>query len=229
MKTIRAAAVAKHIGISSQELRKMLSQVNFGVKPTDREFPESLASGIVRFAARKLKKDIPPIVSYEDEEGDEEAEEEVNEEEESSEEAEEKVPEEKKEESAFEKLNRLAKQKAKAPEDPRKKKEEKEASPAAPAIFRKIEVDPKDAEAAVKRAEERKEQKSKEDREREIIEKKAMERRKKKTPELVKKEGVVEIPNAISIKEFSEKVGVPAGEIISVLMKNFMSPAGDPP
>ena len=72
---IRAAQVAKHIGITSQELRKMLSEVNFGVRPTDREFPETLTSGIIRFAARKLNRDIQPLIQTEDE-GEEEQEEE---------------------------------------------------------------------------------------------------------------------------------------------------------
>ena len=49
-----------------------------------------------------------------------------------------------------------------------------------------------------------------------------MERRKKSAPKLVKKEGVIPIPDTISIKEFSEKVGIPAGEIVAVLMKNGM-------
>jgi translation initiation factor IF-2 len=215
-KMIRAAAVAKHIGISSQDLRKMLSEVNFGVKPTDREFPEMVANGIVRFAGRKLKKDIEPLISQEidEEEEIEESEDTLTLPKKEEEENEEKAPAKK--ESAFEKLNRLGKQKVEE-----KKPEPKKPTSSSPAIFRKIEVDPKES-AAAKIAHEEQQKKSKEDREREAIEKKAMERKKKKTVELVKKEGVVEIPDAISIKEFSEKVGVPAGEIIAVLMKNGM-------
>lgn len=246
---IRAAAVAKHIGITSQELRKMLSEVNFGVKPADREFPESLAAGIIRFAARKLKKDIPPLeLHYEEgEEGEEEKqagdtpafamhiakrkeeqqEQQEEQEEETEKEKEEQIPvkeevvEKKKVENAFERLNRLGKQKA-APKPVKKPDVKKKASSGgAPAIFRKIEVDPKEAAKSAAKIEEQK-QKSKEEREREALEKKAMDRRKKSTPKLIKKEGIVEIPDNISIKEFSEKVGVPAGEIIGVLMKNGM-------
>lgn len=218
-KTIRAAAVAKHIGITSQELRKMLSEVNFGVKPTDREFPESLASGIVRFASRRLKREIPPLPVNQDlsEEEEEELEEEDREEE---------VLEPKRE-TAFDRLNRLAKTPPQQEEKLEEKKpsEVSETSPeekstkATPAIFRKIEVSPEEASAARKRHEEEM-QKTKEDREQEALEKKAMERRKKRGHVLIKKEGEVEIPASISIKEFSEKVGVPAGEIISVLLKN---------
>jgi translation initiation factor IF-2 len=45
--------VAKALGMTGQELRHELSQVNFGVKPTDREVPDGLAKGIVRFFAQK--------------------------------------------------------------------------------------------------------------------------------------------------------------------------------
>ncbi len=224
---IRAAALAKHIGISSQDLRKLLSTVNFGVKPTDREFPESLASGIVRFASRKYKREIPPLINYDNIEDDEE-------EEQKDTLTAEKVREESGGEvSAFEALNRLGKkstdedhQEAPAKKAQKKEKEDTaaEQKPSAapnPAIFRKIEVDPTEAAAAKERHLE-KERISKEEREQEMIEKKAMERRKKKSQVLVKKEGVVEIPDAISIKEFSEKIGVPAAEIISVLIKNGM-------
>ncbi len=39
--------------MTGQQLRKELTDVNFGVKPTDREVPDSLAAGIVRFIANK--------------------------------------------------------------------------------------------------------------------------------------------------------------------------------
>ncbi|QQS59521.1 translation initiation factor IF-2 [Candidatus Peregrinibacteria bacterium] len=225
-KTIRAAAVAKHIGITSQDLRKMLSEVNFGVKPNDREFPESLASGIVRFAARRLNREIPPLPVHYDEEDDEEEEEER----EDDEEEEQEDLLEPKKETAFDRLNRLAKtpsqreekkidQEVKPPSEEVAVPAKEQSAKVTPAIFRKIEVSPEEAAAAKKRHEEEV-QKSKEDREQEALEKKAMERRKKRGHVLVKKEGEVEIPATISIKEFSEKVGVPAGEIISVLLKN---------
>ncbi len=219
---IRAAAVAKHIGISSQDLRKLLSEVNFGVKPTDREFSESLAAGIVRFASRKFKRDIPPLINYEDEADDAEEEKDTLTVAKVREEAGEDKPE-----NAFDALNRLGKKSAEDEEEPvnktspaaKKAKTDDKKTSASPAIFRKIEVDPTEA-AAAKEKHLEKERISKEERELETIEKKAMDRRKKKTQVLVKKEGVVEIPASVSIKEFSEKIGVPAAEIISVLLKN---------
>ncbi len=50
---MRLVQVAKALGMTGQELRKELMQVNFGVKPTDREVPDALAKGIVRFFAQK--------------------------------------------------------------------------------------------------------------------------------------------------------------------------------
>ncbi len=61
--TIRTAQVAKHLGISSRDLReKILQKVNFpGVKPLDKEMPIGIASGIVRVASRMLKISCPPL------------------------------------------------------------------------------------------------------------------------------------------------------------------------
>lgn len=203
-KTVRAAAVAKHIGISSQELRQMLGQVNFGVKPTDREFPEGIVNGIVRFASRKLKREVDPFIISSDEEP-------VKEKVEAKqEEVKEEKPVEPKRETAFDTLRKLGHQKVEEKKPAQK--------PHAPAIFRKIQVDKTEVEKAKKKIEEKK-QKSKEEREKEALEKKAM-HRKKRAQTLVKKEGVVSIPEVVSIKEFSEKVGIPAGQIIAVLMKN---------
>ncbi len=57
---MRLVQVAKILGMSGQQLRKELTEVNFGVKPTDREVPLNLANGIVRFIANKhgLKIDL---------------------------------------------------------------------------------------------------------------------------------------------------------------------------
>ncbi len=67
--TIRTAQVAKHLGISSRDLReKILQKVNFpGVKPLDKEMPIGIASGIVRVASRMLKISCPPLEEHTDE------------------------------------------------------------------------------------------------------------------------------------------------------------------
>ena len=60
---MRLVEVAKKLGMTGQELRRELSQVDFGVKPTDREVADGLAQGIIRFIARKhgieVKEDAP--------------------------------------------------------------------------------------------------------------------------------------------------------------------------
>lgn len=76
---MRLVQVAKALGMTGQELRHELTQVNFGVKPTDREIPDSLAKGVLRFIANKkgLKIDVDAIVGgmgvVTEEEGDKEA------------------------------------------------------------------------------------------------------------------------------------------------------------
>src|SRR3989344_5162032 len=56
--SMRLVQVAKALGMTGQELRKELLQVNFGVKPTDREIPDTLAKGILRFVAQKRGLDL---------------------------------------------------------------------------------------------------------------------------------------------------------------------------
>jgi|GEM_PF-415054 len=50
---MRLIQVAKILGITGQELRKELTETDFGVRPTDREASDNLAMGIIRFVARK--------------------------------------------------------------------------------------------------------------------------------------------------------------------------------
>jgi hypothetical protein len=65
--------VAKALNMTGQELRRELLQVDFGVKPTDREVSDTLAQGIIRYLARKhniTPQGIPSAnVPEEDEEG----------------------------------------------------------------------------------------------------------------------------------------------------------------
>lgn len=50
---MRLVQVAKALGMTGQQLRKELENVDFGIKPTDREIPDNLAQGVIRFVARK--------------------------------------------------------------------------------------------------------------------------------------------------------------------------------
>ena len=47
-----------------------------------------------------------------------------------------------------------------------------------------------------------------------------VQRQQKIDEDIIKKEGVIEIPSVISVKEFSEKVGIPIATLVSTLMKN---------
>lgn len=216
---IRAVKLAQHLGVSSGDLRKFISEVNFGVKPADREFPESIANGIVRYVARKLGRNIAPLIDFEEDVEDQEKE---------------------KKESAMEKLSKIAqisredtKEKEEVIEEEDQvenvtKEDEKVAetakskSTAPPAIFRKIEIAPEDAAIAKKKMDEQIEErtKTKEERENEKIEQKAFAQLKRKETVFKKKEGIVSIPEAISVKEFSEKIGVSISEIVKELLKN---------
>lgn len=51
---MRLVQVAKALGMTGQQLRKELESVDFGIRPTDREIPDNLAQGVIRFVARKL-------------------------------------------------------------------------------------------------------------------------------------------------------------------------------
>ena len=69
---MRLVQVAKALGMTGQQLRHELSEVNFGVKPTDREIPDGIAQGIIRFIARKhgIAVDMDALgLIVEDEEG----------------------------------------------------------------------------------------------------------------------------------------------------------------
>ena len=86
---MRLIEVARKLGMTGQELRRELSQVDFGVKATDREVPAQLAQGIIRYVARKYN------IEVKEDEGDEEGvEEDVKEQKEEKEEREEKEPKE---------------------------------------------------------------------------------------------------------------------------------------
>ncbi len=148
---IRMAQVAKHLGISSQDLRKLLLEVNLGVKATDREVDENLAAGIVRFASRRLKIKCDPLIKYDEK---------VVDDEETAGPQEEGEEKEKKLSSALNQLHDIAEKSKKdivrkreedriRIEKEKKDKEiEEEKSKKKLSILRKIEISPEAAAAA---------------------------------------------------------------------------------
>ncbi len=189
---MRLVQVAKALGMTGQQLRKELLDVDFGIKPTDREVPDNLAHGIIRFVARKhnITVDMEALGALADDEGEEDG--------------------EKKEESAS------AEQAAAAPKAPESvhvmRKLTLEDVPLA-AIAKQKAALPSKKELEERRNEERamtgKAAKSKQDTT-------AMQQ------QIKKKEGTVVLPAQISVKEFAEKTGVQVPQVISALMKNGM-------
>ena len=50
---MRLIEVARKLGMTGQELRRELKEVDFGVKSTDREISDRIAQGIIRYVATK--------------------------------------------------------------------------------------------------------------------------------------------------------------------------------
>ncbi len=203
---MRLVQVAKILGMTGQELRHELTQVNFGVKPTDREVPESLAKGIIRFVAQKkgLTIDLENIGLMKDD-GEEESSDE------SSASAQEAAP-----------------------------AQAAAAQPAAPTgvaprtgggdsftVMRKLTLEDVPKEA-IARQEQQLKKLTKEEREEQAREQRktaALARSKtsaaQRDQEQIKsKEGPVTIPDMITVKELSEKMGVQVPKVIAALMKN---------
>lgn len=214
---IRMAGVAKHLGIASQELRKLLTEVNLGVKPTDREIPENLAAGIVRFAARRFKIKCPPLIQLEEETGEESEDQ--------------KISSEEKELSSLTQLKTIAQNSKKDLEKRKKMVRESAGDEAGSAdgkgggkklsILRKIEISPEAAAKAKEKMKEEEEMKRqlKQEKDEEIMERKLLQK-KKQEQIFKKKEGSVEIPDHLPIKEFAEKIGIPTSQILAALVRN---------
>ncbi|MEK7590619.1 MAG: translation initiation factor IF-2 [Patescibacteria group bacterium] len=195
---MRLVQVAKALGMTGQELRKELLQVNFGVKPTDREIPDSLAKGILRFLAQKreLNLNIDALGL------------ELMQEEAEAEEA----------EAPIEKMETPAEPVA-AP---------KTVPPHIEGlnVLRKLSLENVPREA-IQRQEQQLKKVTKAERDERTREQRALAQAQKKPAahqiaqeQIKKKEGVVLLPDQISVKELAEKTGVQVPMLIQTLMKN---------
>lgn len=181
--------------MTGQELRLELLQVDFGIKPTDREVPQNLAMGIIRFIANKkgLKIDLESIMA-----GDMGEEKENEEEQQQKEESVEPVaPAAPKSENlnvlrklTLEDVPReaIARQQRVLTREKKLSKEELEQRKVESKIFQKIEKRDKSGDHQQQ------------------IKSKAGE--------------VVMLPEEISVKEFAEKSGIQVPKVIQALMKN---------
>ncbi len=188
---MRLVQVAKALGMTGQQLRKELTEVDFGIKPTDREIPDNLAQGVIRFVARKhnLTIDMTAIQGLlmdDMEGGDEEGENGEAAEKQVASPAEPKVPDTL---NVLRKLTLDDVPKAAVQRQIQElTKEEKEE---------KLKEQQDAAHLAAKRKAEPREQQ-----------------------QIKKKSGTVALPSTITVKEFAEKTGVQVPQVIQTLMKN---------
>ncbi len=199
---MRLVQVAKILSMTGQELRKELSEVNFGVKPTDREIPDGLAKGIIRFVATKkgLKINFDTLdMTGGDEEGGEEK------------------PETETDGSAS--SDAVAPVVGAA----------KQSAPVAPEslnVLRKLSLEdvPKEAIARqTKETELSRAEREEQLREEKILQQEELKKRQQKSlhqEQIKKKDGMVLLPDQISVKELAEKTGIQVPKIIQALMKN---------
>ena len=185
------------MGMTGQQLRHELEQVNFGVKPTDREVPDNLAQGVLRFLSSKhgIEVDMEAL-GFASEDGVVKLHEEDAEEKETSsfaEASEDKAESEEVEKSPLHVLRKLTL------EDVSQKAIDEQES-MDPSI-KILEKEDQLTLAKVKSVPKKKAEDSEQE-------------------QIKKKEGVVILPSVVSVKEFAEKTGVQVPKIIGVLMKN---------
>lgn len=208
---MRLIEVAKKLSMTGQKLRHELAQVDFGVKPTDREIADSLAHGIIRYLARKygIEMKEEDIVA---------------------------APSEEPEDSPAgiaERPETPIAQEGSAPEEvPAAGSSDAAVAAAASSrkihVLRKLSLEGVAASAAsssvllrpaaprkilskAEKEEQRREQK---------LEKMMKQRVLSDQQQIKRKEGLVELPDSITVKEFAEKTGVQVPQVISTLMKN---------
>jgi translation initiation factor IF-2 len=201
--SMRLIEVARKLGMTGQQLRRELKEVDFGVKPTDREIADRIAQGIIRYVATKHG-----ITIKEDEEGVEQ----------------EEVVEDKgaDDEEKVDKVDKVDKEKKVEKEEKKEETDDKKVH-----VLRKLSLEGVSdaavrAQAASRPAPRRVMSKKDRDRQRQDADvDKALQKKPTEVQQQIKKkEGIVEIPEAITVKEFAEKTGVQVPKIISVLMKN---------
>jgi len=197
---VRLVQVAKVLGITGQELRKELTEVDFGVRPTDREVPDNLALGIIRFVANKRKinidwENVEAIQGGKIPTGDTTAEDE--------------------------------KTQAAAPVESPEATESKPAKTESLNVLRKLTLEnvPKEAIDRQKEVLKKQRPKTKEEIEQRQAESKILQKLDKKgksehQEQIKTKIGVVSLPPQISVKEFAEKTGVQVPRVVAALMKN---------
>lgn len=195
---MRLVQVAKALGMTGQQLRHELTSVDFGIKPTDREIPDSLAQGVIRYVARKhnIEVDMESLnmAPLDEQENDDTSNEESGEQDDHAE----------------------------SQEGIEAKKSESPTTDPALHVLRKLTLDDVPKAAIQKQmqelSKEEKEERAKEQRETAHLSKR---KQNKDVQEQIKsKTGPVVLPAQITVKEFAEKAGVQVPKVIQALMKN---------
>ncbi len=199
---MRLVQVAKILGLTGQELRKDLMSVELGVKPTDREVPDNLAMGVIRFVAnrRKINVDWDQVEAIrggkqmdEDEEGAKAAPEAETSE---QSEAPAAAPAAPVKQENLNVLRKLTLEGVSSEAIAREKKAIESERPRASSGHR-----PSFRPHAPRPAQEQRDRSAHQE-------------------QIKKKEGPVSIPNQISVKEFAEKAGVQVPKVVGALLKN---------
>ena len=196
------------MGMSGQQLRHELESVDFGVKSTDREIPDNLAQGVLRFIARKhgIDVDMESLGFKDEEEGSVDETEEEEQEEEAEEAPKEtsvtkKVEKPAEESVSTEHLKVLRKLTLEnVPKEAIEKEQKKLAKEGVPTKADKEEAKREEL-AAAKAAPKKKKGHSAQE-------------------QIKKKEGIILIPDHVTVKEFAEKSGTQIPAVIQALMKN---------
>lgn len=191
---MRLVQVAKALGMTGQQLRKELLSVDFGIKPTDREIPDNLAQGIIRFVARKhgITVDMEALGAFVDED--------------------------------TEDAPAATAPAAQATPVKEKVSDEPSTPDSLNVLRKLTLDDVPKAAVARAAAEMQLTKEEKEERAREQREALILAKRKQETPEvqeqIKQKMGTVTLPDLISVKEFAEKTGFQVPRVIQALMKN---------
>ncbi|MDA1292326.1 MAG: translation initiation factor IF-2 [bacterium] len=189
---MRLVQVAKALGMTGQQLRKQLENVDFGVKSTDREIPDNLAQGIVRYIARVngLDIDMEAIFGPMD----------------LAQEPKERVEKDEKDEEDED-----------ASDEPKRAPEKKEAEVN---VLRKLTLEGVSKDAIKKQQLKLDNASSK----KRTSSQKTLQKPKEETTvhqeQIKRKDGIVMLPEQITVKEFAEKTGIQVPKVIQALMSN---------
>jgi len=195
---MRLVQIGKILGMTGQQLRKELELVDFGVKPTDREVPDNLATGIIRFVARKhgitIDESLLTVIPGMEGGGDDD------------------------------RIDAAAAPEAEAPAAAPVVEAPKVVVPESLHVLRKLTLDDVSREAAARHRPAIIPPRPGGQRHRPQQQRDRREKREERKPvaqqQIKKKEGIVPLPGQITVKELAEKTGIQVPQVVGALLKN---------